>query len=167
MSDRSERNEAGTQLLTVVADFMRQVLNRTWIATLLFTVAIAVGSMVLGYTPRSAATVTWPTLIVTPLIWWWLVRRKPMMGPGWGATAGALIVLNVLILAMVNSHFAAAAKRPPGWHESQGAAGLGLFFDLWLVVVVGMPGALAGAVYGAAIAWVGRALERESQSTRA
>ena len=135
---------------------IRIFLRSTWLATLLFTVAISGGALLLHPTLAYATEGAVLSLLVAPPIWWWFVGRRPGAGIGRGAIAGALILPAVWILAMTISEIAIEAQRPPGWKPSAPGAALGSVF--WLIAGLGgsLMAAVGGALFGTMIAWLGR-----------
>ena len=67
---------------------MERVVSRTWLATLLFVMSMgAVAAKSLGGVWIPVVGIC--TLVVTPLLWWWLVERRERAGLRHGAAAGA------------------------------------------------------------------------------
>ena len=136
-------------------------LGATWLATVLFTAGIYGGALLAGYGPLSAALVAVPSLIVTPLVWWFVVKRGVMPRPGRGFIAGALIVPMVWISAVAISHVLGSAARPSHGRPNPEWIAFGYSLKLLLALAGSLIGAVPGGVFGAMVAWADGHITRD------
>lgn len=81
---------------------MRDVVHKTWFATLMFTVSIIGVGVALGWIdPRGAWINVAIVILVTVPTWWGLIGRQDSVGPGRGALAGALCAALVFLVPIV------------------------------------------------------------------
>src|SRR5262245_38892638 len=108
-----------------------QAVKGTWLATLCFLFGLVGAGLLLGFGPKLALQVAAPAILVTPPLWWSLVRRMPLASPGRGAIAGALIVPMVWIVTLATFHVATRAMRPPDWHPNKAVTSFVTMAELW------------------------------------
>jgi hypothetical protein len=83
-------------------DGMRDVVQKTWFATLMFAVSIVGIGVALGWIdPHGAWINVAIVILVTVPTWWVLIGRRGSAGPGQGAFAGALCAALVFLVPIV------------------------------------------------------------------
>jgi hypothetical protein len=81
---------------------MRDVVDKTWFATLMFTVSIVGVGVALGWIdPHGAWINVAIVMMVTVPTWWGLIGRQERVGPRRGALAGALCAALVFLVPIL------------------------------------------------------------------
>lgn len=123
------------------------VLRRTWLATVCFFLASTATWLGLGSWELARLQML-PTLVLTPLVWWFVVGRRSRAHLGWGAVGGALTGLvtqsarNTLDILGLLSH------RGTFVGDDQAIA----MFSLGVFLGIGLAGAALGALVGMVVA---------------
>jgi hypothetical protein len=133
-----------------------RVLRGTWLATILFLL-VSTGIWWRWLSWGSAKGSILPTIIICPLVWWWLVARRGYPQPIRGLIAGALIGLLTQVLPDVAPMAWQSHTHPgPRDGEEQVVAMVTVYFYL-MVGIVAVP---AGALLGLLVAMVQKHTDR-------
>lgn len=101
---------------------MRDVIEKTWFATLMFVVSIVGVGAALGWIdPHGAWINVAIVILVTMPTWWLLVGRWNGVGPGRGALVGALCAALVFLVPIV---FVILTIMVRGFGQGDGVIGI-------------------------------------------
>jgi hypothetical protein len=91
---------------------MHKVIGRIWLPATLFAAPLLALEVVDGRT-AFLGRLSGIALVVTSLVWWWIVARNPLAGRRHGAMAGATSA-SIIVLAMPLGPSLALALHGPG-----------------------------------------------------
>jgi hypothetical protein len=135
---------------------LMNVLRRTWLATALFALVASMMWWILDW-EEVRRHVPW-TLLVAPMVWWFIVGRLRSPGLFRGAIAGALTGVVTQLLPHVPGIWGLLSHQGEGEAEAQIAAGA----SMAVYLAIGSCALLLGAVTGI----VALSIERRTQQMR-
>jgi hypothetical protein len=119
------------------------VLRRTWLPTTLFVVAsVAAWWKVIGL--EATLRHLFPTLLLTPLMWWFIVGRQARPHLVRGVLAGGLTGFVTQSAQDIPDFLSFFAHRGTGTGEDQLVAGVAMAVLLFFGIVATLGGALLG-----------------------